>query len=49
MPSEYNGFFYQKPLTLPYQAGRLGRFYVIGQEVSWEFRKQGQLTGVTGI
>lgn len=49
MPSEYNGFFYQKPLTLPYQAGRLGRFYVIGQEVSWEFRKQGQLTGITGI
>lgn len=49
LPSEYNGFFYQKPLTIPYQAGRLGRFYVIGQEVSWEFRKQGQLTGVTGI
>jgi len=49
LPSEYNGFFYQKPLTLPYQAGRLGRFYVIGQEVSWEYRKQGQLTGITGI
>lgn len=49
MPSEYNGFFYQKPLTLPYQAGRLGRFYVIGQEVSWEYRKQGQLTSITGI
>lgn len=49
LPSEYNGFFYQKPLTIPYQAGRLGRFYVIGQEVSWEYRKQGQLTGITGI
>jgi len=49
LPSEYNGFFYQKPLTLPYQAGRLGRFYVVGQEVSWEYRKEGQLTGITGI
>ena len=49
LPSEYNGFFYQKPLTLPYQAGRLGRFYVIGQEVSWEYRKEGVLTAITGI
>lgn len=49
LPSEYNGFFYQKMLTIPYQAGRLGRFYVIGQEVSWEYRKEGQLTGITGI
>ncbi len=49
LPSEYNGFFYQKMLTIPTQAGRLGRFYVIGQEVSWEFRKSGQLTGITGI
>ena len=23
--------------------------YVIGQEVSWEYRKEGQLTGITGI
>lgn len=49
LPSEYNGFFYQKPLTLPYQAGRLGRFYVIGQEVSWEYRKEGQLNAITGV
>ena len=49
LPSEYNGFFYQKMLTIPTQAGRLGRFYVIGQEVSWEYRKSGQLTGITGI
>lgn len=49
MPSEYNGWFYQKPLTVPDQAGRLARFYVIGQVVSYGFRRQGKLTGITGI
>lgn len=49
MPSEFNGFFYQKPLTIPDQAGRIARFYVIGQTVPTEFRRSGKLTGVTGI
>lgn len=49
MPSEYNGWFYQKPLLLPNQAGMIARFYVIGQLVARGFRRQGVLTGVTGV
>lgn len=49
MPSEYNGWFYQKPLTIPDQAGRLARFYVIGQVVAYGFRREGKLTGITTI
>lgn len=49
LPSEYNGWFYQKPLTIPDQAGRIARFYVIGQMVPKQFRRQGKLTGITGV
>lgn len=49
MPSEYNGWFYQKPLILPNQAGTIARFYVIGQMVAKGFRRSGVLTGVTGV
>jgi hypothetical protein len=49
MPSEYNGFFYQKPMMLPNQAGTIARFYVIGQVVGKGFRRLGRLTGVTGV
>ena len=49
MPSEYNGWFYQKPLILPNQAGTIARFYVIGQMVATGFRRSGVLTGVTGV
>lgn len=49
MPSEYNGWFYQKPLMLPNQAGMISRFYVIGQLVGTGFRRHGVLTGITGI
>lgn len=49
MPSEYNGWFYQKPLVLPNQAGMIARFYVIGQLVARGFRRQGVLTGITGV
>lgn len=49
MPSEYNGWFYQKPLTIPDQAGRIARFYVIGQVVASGFRRSGKLTGVTSV
>lgn len=49
MPSEFNGWFYQKPLTIPDQAGRIARFYVIGQVVAYGFRRQGKLTGITSV
>jgi hypothetical protein len=49
LPSEYNGWFYQKPLTIPDQAGRIARFYVIGQMVPRSFRRQGKLTGITAV
>lgn len=49
MPSEYNGWFYQSPQMLPQQAGKIGRFYLIGQTVCTAFRRQGKLTGITGI
>lgn len=49
MPSEYNGWFYQKDMVLPNQAGTIGRFYVIGQFVTWEPRRNGVGTGFTGV
>lgn len=49
MPSEYNGWFYQKDMVLPSQAGSIGRFYVIGQFACWEPRRNGRLTGITSV
>ncbi len=49
LPSEFNGFFYQKPMVLPNQAGTIGRIYVIGQLCAWEFRRNGRLTGITSV
>lgn len=49
LPSEYNGWFYQKAMVLPNQAGTIGRFYVIGQMMTWEPRRNGKLTGITGV
>jgi hypothetical protein len=49
LPSEYNGWFYQKAMVLPNQAGTIGRFYVIGQMCAWEPRRNGRLTGITGV
>ncbi|MCR4343334.1 MAG: phage major capsid protein [Candidatus Scalindua sp.] len=48
-PSEYNGWFYQKPQMLPNQAGTIARFYVIGQICATGFRRLGKLTGITGV
>jgi len=31
------------------QAGMIGRFYVIGQMVGSQPRRQGKLTGITGV
>lgn len=49
MPSEYNGFFYQKDLVLPTQAGMVAQFYVLGQVVASGFRRSGKLTGVLNV
>jgi hypothetical protein len=49
LPSEYNGWFYQKPLMLPNQAGTIARFWVIGQMIARGFRRSGVGTGVTGV
>lgn len=49
LPSEYNGWFYQKDMILPNQAGTIGRFYVIGQFATWEPRRNGRLTGITSV
>lgn len=49
LPSEYNGWFYQKAMVLPNQGGTIGRFYVIGQMVTWEPRRNGKLTGITSV
>jgi hypothetical protein len=49
MPSEFNGWFYQNPLTIPQQAGRLARFYVIGQNIPRSFRRQSYGTGITTV
>jgi hypothetical protein len=48
-PSEFNGWFYQKPLTIPNQAGRIARFYVIGQTIPTSFRRHSKGTGITGV
>lgn len=49
LPSEFNGWFYQKTMVMPNQAGTIGRFYVIGQMCTWEPRRNGRLTGITGV
>lgn len=49
MPSEYNGWFYQKPLTIPDQAGRIARFYVIGQTIPHSFRRHSKGLTITSV
>lgn len=49
LPSSYHGWYYQKPLTIPDQAGRIARFYVIGQTVPHAFRRHTKGTGITGV
>ena len=48
-PSEWNGWFFQKPLTIPDQAGRIARFYCIGQNIPYSFRRHSKGTGITGV
>ena len=49
LPSEYNGWFYQKPMVMPNQAGSIARVYVIGNLMTTQPRRQGVLTGVTSV
>lgn len=48
-PSKYHGFFYQEKQMMPNQAGIISRFYVFGQLVSFQPRRQGKLTGITTV
>lgn len=48
-PSEFNGWFFQKPMTIPDQAGRIARFYCIGQAIPRSFRRHAKGTGITGV
>lgn len=48
-PSKYHGWFVQNMQVMPNQAGQIGRFYVIGQMVCSQFKRQGKLTGITGV
>jgi len=43
------GWFFQKMQVMPNQAGMIGRFYVIGQLVGSQPRRQGKLTGITTV
>ena len=48
-PSKYHGFFYQAKQMMPNQAGIISRFYVFGQMWSDQPRRNGKLTGITGV
>jgi len=48
-PSRYHGFFYQAKQMMPNQAGIISRFYLFGQMVSFQPRRQGKLTGITSV
>lgn len=48
-PSDYNGWFYRTDVVIPDQAGMLGYFVVMGQLCTDQPRRQGKLTGITGV
>lgn len=48
-PSDYNGFFYQEEQMMPNAGGTVGRFWVSGQLVSFQPRRQGKFTGFTAV
>ena len=49
LPSNYNGIFMTKMNFHPDQPGAIKRLYVFGQLVGYNFRRQGVLTGITGV
>lgn len=48
-PPKTYGWFHQKEQMMPTQAGRLGRFHVIGQLAGFQPRRQGKLTGINTV
>ena len=48
-PSNNHGWFIQDLQMMPNQAGMVGRYYVIGQMIITQPRRQGRLTGITGV
>jgi len=48
-PSKFHGFNWQPLLRPINQYGEVGHVFLFGQLVSWEPRRQGVLTGVTGV
>ena len=49
VPSEDNGWFFQEFQMMPNQAGMIARYHVIGQLCSSQPRRNGRLTGITGV
>jgi hypothetical protein len=48
-PSDFSGFFYQEESMMPNQGGTVGRFWISGQLVSFQPRRQGKFTGFTAV
>lgn len=48
-PSDYHGFFYQEEQMMPHQGGTVGRFWVSGQLVSFQPKRQGRFESFTGV
>jgi len=48
-PSDFNGFFYQEEQIMPNHGGTVGRFWLSGQLVSFQPRRQGKWTAFTGV
>lgn len=48
-PSKHHGWFVQELQMMPHQAGMVGRYWVIGQYMASQPRRNGKLTAITGI
>lgn len=48
-PSDFHGFFYQEEQMMPNQGGTIGRFWLSGQLVSFQPRRQGRFYTFTGV
>jgi len=48
-PSDYAGFFYQEEQMMPNAGGTVGRFWISGQLVSFQPRRQGQFYGFNAV
>ena len=48
-PSENHGWFFQDFQMLPNQAGLLARYHIVGQICVTQPRRNGKLTGITGV